>query len=103
MATRTVPPPADRISIVQALDPVRFPATREELLEQVARHGAWETVLDALQQLPQGTYRRPREVADALWAPVAPSAAGSGPRGYSAAGDDRGEHPAPVNPPDADV
>jgi len=103
MSPRPVPPPADRISIVQALDLVRFPATRDELLEQATRHGAWETVLESLRQVPPRSFSSARDVADALAAPVAPSAAGSGSRGYSAEGDDRGEHPAPVNPPDANV
>jgi hypothetical protein len=103
MSTRTVPPPADRISIVQTLAHLHFPATREGLVEQAERHGAWETVVLALRALPARQFAGPGDVADALAAPVAPSGAGSGPRGLSAAGDDRGEHPAPVNAPAAAV
>jgi hypothetical protein len=99
MATREIIPPADRLAIVEALQGARFPATREELIEWARRHGAYETVIESLRAIGPGPYRGTREVADAVGAQVAPSGAGSGPRGLSAAGDDRADHPAPMSTP----
>jgi Protein of unknown function (DUF2795) len=91
-------------STLEALDMTRglsYPATRDELAREAERNGASETTVRALRELPDRRYGSGEELAEALGTAIAPSAAGSGPRGHSAAGDDTEEHPAPVNAPDA--
>ena len=49
---------------------------------------------------PDGPFETPQDLAPLL-GPVPASAAGSGPRGLSSAGDDTADHPSMLNPPDA--
>jgi hypothetical protein len=91
--------PSNRLTVLQALEHASFPASRDDLLEHARSSGADETTLEAIGQLPAGPFGGPEEIASML-GPVPPSAAGSGPRGLSLAGDDLEDHPAPVSRPD---
>jgi hypothetical protein len=48
--------------IAKYLGTVDFPATRDEIVEEVARQGAPEDVLDALRPMPPLDYRNRAEV-----------------------------------------
>jgi hypothetical protein len=91
--------PSNRLTVLQTLRTANFPATRDELLAHARQMGADELAAEAIAALPNRTYRTPDDLAPFL-NPVPPSGAGSGPRGLSTVGDDTGEHPAAVNPPE---
>jgi hypothetical protein len=91
--------PSNRLTVLQTLRTAPFPATRDALLAHARQTGADEMTVEAIAALPNRPYRTPDELAPFL-DPVPPSGAGSGPRGLSTAGDDTGEHPAAVNPPE---
>lgn len=92
--------PSNRLTVLQWLRGASFPATREELLDEARSVGADESALTAIAALPDGPFETPQDLAPLL-GPVPASAAGSGPRGLSSAGDDTADHPSMLNPPDA--
>jgi hypothetical protein len=91
--------PSNRVTVLEALRTAKFPATRDELVAHAREFGADEMTLEELAGLPADTYESAADLAPLL-GPVPPSGAGSGPRGLSTAGDDLGEHPSMVDPPD---
>jgi hypothetical protein len=87
------------VTALAALRTVKYPATREQLLDHARRAGADEMTMAAIGQLPDGPFHAANELTPLL-GPLPASGAGSGPRGLWDGGDDTADHPAMVNPPD---
>jgi hypothetical protein len=68
---------ANPLQVQQAIWGVDFPASRQELIERARANEAEETVLFALEHLPDRTYALAREVTDAIGGDV-PAPGGQG-------------------------
>ena len=54
------------IHVQKYLSGIDYPATKEELLEHAKRHKADDKAMEALQQLPEGTFDGPNAVSKAV-------------------------------------
>ncbi|MEO3813703.1 DUF2795 domain-containing protein [Sphaerisporangium sp. B11E5] len=57
---------AEFIHVQKYLSGVDYPATKEQLLEHAERQKADEKAMEALRQLPDGTFDGPNEVSRAV-------------------------------------